>query len=122
MKKCLIVDDAEVIRKVVHAILTGMQFTVFEADNTEAALALCEKEIPDVVILDWHIPHCDSLEFLAQLRSMPSGDRPKVIYLTTETDPDVISAAQNATADDYLIKPFDRATLIKKFTDLKLAA
>lgn len=122
MQKCLIVDDADVIRKVAQAILSDMDYSVLEAENTDDALKACHTEQPNVVIIDWHIPSCDSLEFIETLRSTFTGRRPYVVYCTTEKDPEVISKAVEAGADDFLLKPFDRATLVTKFSEIKRAA
>ncbi len=122
MQKCLIIDDASVIRKVAQAILSDMNYSVLEAENTQDALKLCQTELPNVIIIDWHIPNCDSLEFIEMLRSTFTGRRPFVIYCTTEKDPDIISKAVEAGADDILLKPFDRVTLVNKFTEIKRAA
>ena len=122
MKKCLIVDDASVIRKVADAILSDMNYSVIEAADTKEAATLIQTQQPDVVILDWHIPDCEPLEFLATLRSSLTGRRPYVFYCTTEKDPDIIARALDCGADDILLKPFDRAALVNKFAENKLAA
>lgn len=122
MQKCLVIDDTSVIRKVAHAILLDMSYLVLEASDTDEAFKLCKTEQPDVVILDWHIPDCDPLEFLTALRSTFTGRRPYVLYCTSEKDPDIISAAIDAGADDFILKPFNRASLVNKFADIKRAA
>lgn len=122
MQKCLIVDDASVIRKVAQVIVSDMNYEVLEASDTETALTLCQTQQPDVIILDWHIPMCDPLEFLESLRSSFTGRRPFVVYCTSEKDPDIIAKAIDAGADDFILKPFDRASLVSKFTEIKRAA
>lgn len=122
MKKCLVVDDSKVIRKVAMAILADMDIETFEAEETSTALKLCQTKMPDLVLLDWHIPGDDPIEFLNDLRASFSGRRPQVIYLTTEKDPDIVSRAIDAGADDYLLKPFDRATFVSKFAEFKKRA
>jgi len=121
MKKCLVIDDSSVIRKVASAILTDMNYSVSEARDAEEGLELCQTHQPDVIILDWHMPRSDSLEFLAKLRNTVTGRRPHVIYCTTEKDPDAISKATDAGADSFMLKPFDRAALVNTFANLNLA-
>ncbi len=122
MQKCLVIDDISVIRKVAQAILADMNYIVLEASDTDEALKLCQTEQPDVVILDWHIPNCDPLEFLTTLRSTFTGRRPYVIYCSSEKDPDIISRAVEAGADDFILKPFNRSLLVNKFAEIKRAA
>ncbi|MGQ0673067.1 MAG: response regulator [Hyphomicrobium sp.] len=123
MKRCLIVDDSDVIRKVARQILEGMTYRVQEAENTTAALDYCRSsEPPDLILLDWLLPGPPALDFLMTLRKTVSGRRPFVIYCTTENDPSDIARAYAAGADDYFLKPFDSAGLINKIADINLAA
>lgn len=122
MNRCLIVDDSHVIRKVARAILEALRFEVAEAESGEEALKHCEARMPDLVILDWHMPGMSAIEFLAGLRTRVSGPRPRVLYLTTELDIGDISRAITAGADGYLMKPFNRQMVEAKLTDVYSAA
>ena len=86
MKSCLVVDDSSVIRKVARRILEGMEFQIVEAEDGEQALGACQRELPDAILLDWNMPKMDGYEFLKALRRLPGGDRPKVVFCTTEND------------------------------------
>ena len=107
MKTCLIVDDSRVIRKVSRHILETLGFAVDEAENGKAALDACEAAMPDVVLLDWNMPVMTGIEFLVHLRQRPGGDKPKVVFCTTENDVAHIREAIAAGADEYVMKPFD---------------
>lgn len=122
MKRCLIVDDSSVIRKIARRILESMGYEIAEAENGKEALDRCRIQVPDVILLDWHMPGMTALEFLAALRVTISGRRPTIVYCTTENDPADISRAFAAGADDYMMKPFDRASLASKMTELAAAA
>ena len=111
MKTCLIVDDSRVIRKVSRHILETLGFTVEEAENGRAALDACQVAMPDVVLLDWNMPVMTGIEFLVHLRKVPGGDKPKVVFCTTENDVAHIREAIEAGADEYVMKPFDHETL-----------
>ena len=115
MKNCLIVDDSNSIRKVTVRILEGLDFKVAEADGEPAALAACEAEMPDCVIVDWHVPDMDSLRFLKMLRGMPGGDGPKILYCLSENDPMAVTKAIRHGADGYILKPFDTDSLKSSF-------
>ena len=114
MKHCLIVDDSAVIRKVARRILEQLSFRISEAEDGEQALALCRADMPDAVLLDWNMPVMDGYEFLRELRRLPTGNVPKVVFCTTENDAAHIRAAIDAGADEYVMKPFDRETLESK--------
>ena len=111
MKSCLIVDDSRVIRKVSRHILETLGFTVEEAENGQEGLDKCAETMPDVVLLDWNMPVMTGIEFITQLRQREGGDKPKVVFCTTENDVAHIREAISAGADEYVMKPFDHETL-----------
>lgn len=111
MKTCLIVDDSRVIRKVSRHILEALEFTVEEAADGAEALASCENSMPDVILLDWNMPVMSGIDFLKLLRNSDGGDKPKVVFCTTENDVAHIREAISAGADEYVMKPFDHETL-----------
>lgn len=120
MKTCLIVDDSSVIRKVARRILEGFNFRIVEAENGEKGLEACRLELPDAVLLDWNMPVMDGYEFLRNLRRMPGGDQPKVVFCTTENDVAHIARALHAGANEYIMKPFDKDIVTAKFQEIGL--
>ena len=120
MKTCLVVDDSSVIRKVARRILEAMQFEITEAEDGAEALGKCQEKLPDVVLLDWNMPNMDGMQFLRTLRKMPGGDKPKVVFCTTENDVGHIARALHAGADEYIMKPFDSEIVASKFLLLGL--
>ncbi len=85
MRTCIVVDDSSVVRKVARRILEHFDFTVSEAEDGAQAIALCQRTLPDMVLLDASMPIMDGYEFLRGLRRMPGGDRPKVIMCRSTT-------------------------------------
>ena len=118
MRTCLVVDDSSVIRKVARRILEDFDFTVTEAEDGRAALDYCMRHMPDFILLDWHLPVMDGLDFLPKLRQMDGGKRPKVVFCASEADVAQIARALRAGADEYLLKPFDRATVETKLHEV----
>ena len=114
MKKCLIVDDSRVIRKVSRHIVESFEFEVTEAENGQDALAKCDARMPDVILLDWNMPVMSGIEFIVALRRQDGGNQPKVVFCTTENDVAHIREAIEAGADEYVMKPFDHDTLQMK--------
>jgi two-component system chemotaxis response regulator CheY len=122
MKTCLVVDDSSVIRKIARRILEEMDFQIVEAEDGEQALASCKEAMPDAVLLDWNMPVMDGYEFLVNLRRLPGGDAPKVVFCTTENGMDHISQALQAGANEYIMKPFDKDIVTAKFQEVGLVA
>ena len=120
MKTCLIVDDSRVIRKVARRILEDLGFQIQEAGDGEEALAHCRGAMPDGVLLDWNMPVMNGIEFLRALRAEPGGDRPVVVFCTTENDLNHIVEAMNAGANEYIMKPFDGDIIEAKFSEVGL--
>jgi two-component system, chemotaxis family, chemotaxis protein CheY len=120
MKTCLVVDDSSVIRKVARRILEGLDFQIKEAENGEEAVEACRQQIPDAILLDWNMPKMDGYEFLRALRRLPGGDKPKVVFCTTENDVAHIARALHAGANEYIMKPFDKDIVEAKFQEIGL--
>ncbi len=120
MKHCLIVDDSKVIRMVARKILQELEFETDEAADGKAALAACQRKMPDVVLLDRNMPVMDGIEFLRELRGLSGGEAPKVIFCATETDLERIREAIDAGADEYIMKPFDSEIIQAKFAQVGL--
>jgi two-component system chemotaxis response regulator CheY len=122
MKRCLIADPSEIIRRVARHFLEEAGFEIIEAEAATEALEVCKHRAPDIVLLDWHLPEMTTIEFMSALRFIGGGKRPFVIYCTTDSDPADLERAFSAGADAYLIKPFDRDSLVGTFAENGLAA
>ncbi len=115
MKSCLIVDDSKVIRMVAKKILKDLGFETVEAADGQQAMDACLVKMPDAILLDWNMPVMSGIEFLRALRSSPGGDKPIVVFCTTENDIEHIQVAIEAGANEYIMKPFDSEIVQAKF-------
>jgi two-component system chemotaxis response regulator CheY len=116
MRTCLVVDDSAVVRKIARRILEGLGFQIVEAEDGEKALEVCKRGLPEAVLLDWNMPIMDGYEFLGKLR----GDRPRVVFCTTENNLAHIARALDAGANEYIMKPFDKDIVTAKFQEVGL--
>ncbi len=112
MPSCLIVDDSKVVRKLERRIMEELGFSIAEAEDGQQAVAHCTAQKPDLILLDWHMPVMNGIEFLKALRAMPDGGVPKVLFCTTESEMNNIMLALSEGANEYVMKPFD-AEIIK---------
>ena len=122
MKQVLVIDDSPVIRKIARRILEGMRFQTAEAADGKEALTACAFHMPDAILLDWNMPVLDGFGFLKQLRRLPNGERPKVVFCTSEYDVAQIARAMHSGADEVMMKPFDRDILKAKFETIGMIA
>ena len=118
MKEVMVVDDSPVVRKIARRILEAMHYRTSEAADGRQALTACSFQMPDGIFVDADMPVVDGFEFLKEVRRMPGGDRPKIVYCTLEHDVAQIARAMHAGADDYMLKPFDRDAMAAKFETL----
>jgi DNA-binding response OmpR family regulator len=103
----LVVDDDEVVRKVVRMVLEADDFEVVEAANGPDALASVASEHPPLMVLDVMMPGMDGIEVL---RSLPPDV--KVLMLTARDDAATEAASRAAGAADFLAKPFSSVELL----------
>ncbi|EGF33152.1 response regulator receiver modulated metal dependent phosphohydrolase [Oxalobacteraceae bacterium IMCC9480] len=117
----LIVDDNEMTRTVLRAMLFGTVHHVCgEAGNGKAGLELALKLLPDIVFLDILMPDLSGIEVLKQLKeAMPHV---VVLMVTGERDTDTIRQCVAAGASGFIIKPFNAATVLKALADAALRA
>jgi two-component system, chemotaxis family, chemotaxis protein CheY len=120
MKKCLIVDDSRVVRKVARRIVEDLRLEAEEAADGQQALEKCRESMPDVVLLDWNMPVMNGIDFLRALRREPGGDKPKVVFCTTENDMAHIAEAMRSGANEYVMKPFDSEIIESKFIEAEV--
>lgn len=113
-RRCLVVDDSRVIRKLARRILETLAYDVAEAENGEEALGKCRTAMPDLILLDWNMPVMGGMEFVTALRGMQGDRRPKVVFCTTNSDTGDIRKGIEAGADEFVVKPFDHQTLQAK--------
>jgi two-component system chemotaxis response regulator CheY len=117
-RTCLIVDDSRVIRKVSSKIAISLGYVPVEAQDGTEALARCRRAMPQLVLTDWDMPEMDGLEFVRQLRAIPTPKPPVVVFCTSKGKATEIHAGIEAGADDYIVKPFDEAGLRAKLEQL----
>jgi two-component system, chemotaxis family, chemotaxis protein CheY len=118
MKHCLVVEDSRVMRTVARRIFEELKFEIGEAEEGMAALRAVRDKMPDVIFLDWNLPSMPGVEFVKSVRGQQNGSHPVILFATTENDPDEIAQAITAGADDYVMKPYDRASLRTKLVEL----
>ncbi|MDZ5697928.1 response regulator [Chelativorans sp. M5D2P16] len=122
MKRCLIVDDSSVIRKVAKRILAGPEMLVGEAATAYEAIEICSHEMPDVAVVDSMLPDMDSVELIQRLMALEAAVKPRLLLCTCELDLGRIMRAKRAGARGYVMKPFTRPQLLESFREHRLAA
>ena len=104
----LVVDDDEMIRRLVRAVLEADEFEVSEARDGQTALKLASEVHPAIVVLDIMMPGLDGVEVCRRL----DHDKVKVVVLTARDDPRLEDECRKAGADAFLTKPFSSIELL----------
>jgi two-component system alkaline phosphatase synthesis response regulator PhoP len=102
-KTVLVVDDEPRLVSLVETYLTQNGFRVATASNGREALAVAQRQEPDLIILDLMMPEMDGYEFMRRYRD---GHATPIILLTARVDSEEKVAGLEAGADDYITKPF----------------
>lgn len=122
--KILIVDDSEMNREILSAIL-GDEFDILEAENGEECVSLIRKYGTDIslVLLDIVMPVMDGFEVLEFLNKYQWIDDIPVIMISSEDSAVSVKKAYEMGVSDYINRPFDAEVVHRRvFNTIKLYA
>lgn len=114
--KVLIVDDDEIIRVSLHAIMEDY-FKVETLATGPDVLAYCKNTIPDLILLDVNLPGINGLEICKTLKQNVAFTHVPIIFITATYDIDSQNACWEAGASDFIGKPVAASTLIHRATN-----
>ena len=120
--RVLVVDDDEVIRRLIAVNLQLEGFDVETAVDGQDCLARVTEIDPDVITLDVMMPRLDGWETAVQLRKSPETAHIKVVLITARAQEDDKTRGAQVGADAYLTKPFDPNEMIRVVRELAGAA
>ena len=110
----LLVEDEPAQRAVLTYNLEAEGFEVQTADNGEDALALIAEGAPDLILLDWMMPHVSGIEVCRRLKARPETRSIPIIMLSARSeDVDKVRGLETG-ADDYVIKPYSVSELMAR--------
>jgi two-component system, OmpR family, phosphate regulon response regulator PhoB len=110
----LVVEDESALVEILRYNLEKEGFTVNAATDGEAALEAIADHKPDLVILDWMLPHVSGLEICRQLRRGAATRDLPIIMLTARGEEADRVRGLEVGADDYVAKPFSPSELIAR--------
>ena len=115
----LVVDDFPTMRRVVRGMLKDMGCVeVDEAPDGVAALQMLKTRRFDFVVSDINMPHMNGFELLKAIKADASLKQIPVLMVTAEArKEDILLASQNGAAG-YVVKPFNKATLEDKVSQI----
>ena len=109
--RVLVVDDEPQIRRVVKATLAAQGYAVSEARSGEEAIERLNEDKPDLVLLDFNMPHMNGIETCRAIRM--TSDVAIIMLTVRNTEREKVDAL-DAGADDYVTKPFSTPELLAR--------
>jgi two-component system, chemotaxis family, chemotaxis protein CheY len=115
----LIVDDYKTMLRIIRNLLKQIGFNnVDEATDGKAALEKMQQRKYGLVISDWNMEPMTGLELLKEVRADESLRPTPFIMITAESKTENVIAAKEAGVNNYIVKPFNAATLKTKLTSV----
>ena len=117
--RVLAVDDSATMRRIIKNQLkaSGVE-DVDEASNGREALMLLDRRQYDLLITDWNMPEMCGLDLVMEVRRTEPLKKLPILMITTVSAKEDIVNALKAGVNNYVVKPFDAATLQAKVTQL----
>lgn len=111
----LIVDDYKTMLRIVRGLLNQLGFTnIDEATDGTAALAMIGQKQYGLVISDWNMEPMSGYELLKKVRGNDKTKGLPFIMVTAESKTENVILAKQAGVNNYIVKPFNAATLKSK--------
>ena len=115
----LIVDDYKTMLRIIRNLLKQLGFhNVDEATDGAEALNKLRGKSYDLIISDWNMEPMTGYELLKEVRSDDMLKKLPFIMVTAESKTDNVIAAKKAGVNNYIVKPFNAATLKSKLTSV----
>lgn len=111
MSKILVVDDELNICELLKLYLENEGYTVFTANDGQAAVTAFQQKAPDLVLLDIMLPKMDGWQVCREIRKTSSAP---IIMLTAKGETFDKVLGLELGADDYVVKPFDAKEIIAR--------
>ncbi len=108
----LVVDDDTANLRMASHILTGEGLRVSCLKSGAQALEFLKDNLPDLILMDVHMPEMDGFETLLKLRQIKGAERIPLIFLTADDDSETETKGLNVGAMDFIKKPFVAEVLL----------
>lgn len=116
--RILVVDDTASNREVLETVLGEAGHEVITVGTGEATLTALSEEVPDLLLLDVHLPDIDGFEVCRRVKERPETEFLPVILVTAHHELRDRNLSSEVRADDFLVYPIDRLELIARVESL----
>ena len=112
MTKILVIEDDDIVRKLIRKILAQQQYEVLEAAGGHQGVQLALAHQPDLIVCDVMMPGMDGYGVLQKLQTEAATAMIPFVFLTARAEKQDIRQGMRLGADDYLTKPFTKEELL----------
>ncbi|MFN3246830.1 MAG: PleD family two-component system response regulator, partial [Leptonema sp. (in: bacteria)] len=113
-KKIVVVDDSILNLRIIEKYLGNNYIEIIKCSDSQKALDIIKQELPDLVLLDIHMPNLTGIDLLKQMRQDTLLSFIPVIFLTASEEKVHLQLAYNLGTVDYIHKPIVKEELIAK--------
>jgi CheY-like chemotaxis protein len=118
----LVVDDDEIQRIILNKLLTARNYSLLFARDGFEALNVLKNKHPNLILMDIMMPNMNGMEATRQLKTNPEFAGIPVIMITGKSEGEVVNDCMKAGAVDFVVKPYEHATLLAKIDHALKAA
>jgi adenylate cyclase len=115
--KILAIDDTPENLRLVDALLAPQGYAIVTAASGAEAIAMLDKERPDLLLVDIVMPEMNGYEVTKAIRASTSWRHLPIIMITATGGADLVRSLE-AGADDFVSKPFDKNELLARVKSL----
>lgn len=110
----LLVEDEPAQREILAYNLGSEGYDVRVAADGEEALVLVAEQVPDLILLDWMLPHVSGLEICRRLRQRAETKSVPILMLSARSEEVDRVRGLETGADDYMVKPYSVTELMAR--------
>ncbi len=114
----LVVDDDEFQHKLMARLLADSKIELMFALSSHEALAAMHKRRPELVLMDIDLPDVSGIETTRRIKSIASFAAVPIVMITGHSQKEMLVESLKAGACDFVVKPYDKVVLLKKFRTL----
>jgi two-component system, OmpR family, phosphate regulon response regulator PhoB len=118
LRKLLIADDEDGIRRLVRITLESDNYEILEASDGDEAIMLAREHKPELILLDVMMPRRSGLEVCRALKADPQTEAIAIFMLTARVQESDLREGKAAGCDGYFVKPFSPVALMRKVDEV----
>lgn len=107
--KILYVEDDYLNMELIRRMLTRWGYEMIESDSALDVIAIVEKELPDLILMDMHLPEVSGIELVYELKARDDLKHIPIVALTADTL--IYKACKLAGCEGFLNKPVSQGAL-----------